>query len=242
MKKNLFLTLILTSQIIVFAQNKTGYAKYQFEQNLESLKEAADTTTSENVKTVLLKMIEESKKNETIYFDLFFSENESLFTINNKLTTETNNLNLYKIEAQQIGTYYNNIKTNEIINQKKFSDSTFLIKIDKKNQWELTNEEKLIGKYLCKKALLKQGHIIDGIRSNNPIEVWYAPEIPTKTGPMGLDNLPGLIVEFKLNKLSTIKLIDLSLSEKININKPEKGKLVTQEEFRDFITKSKRMF
>lgn len=240
MKFILFLLLLFANQIFVFAQNKTGYAKYVFEQNLDSLKEAADTTKSENVKAVLLKMMEESRANDTIYFDLRFTENESLFSMSNSLSAETKTLNLYKIEAQQIGGYYNNSKTREALNQKEYSGIDFLIIVDTEILWELTNEEKRIGKYLCKKALLKQGHIIDGIRTNTPVEVWYTPEIPTNFGPVGLSGLPGLIVEFKLNKLSTIKLKDFTYSNNVTVNKPEKGKLVSQEEFRAFITQSKR--
>ena len=70
------------------------------------------------------------------------------------------------------------------------------------------------------------------------VVAWYTPQIPVNQGPDDYWGLPGLILEVKADK--TIILctkIVLNPQEKENIDKPEKGEVVTQAEYTDIITK-----
>ena len=78
--------------------------------------------------------------------------------------------------------------------------------------------------------------------SNTPrtIEVvaWYTPQIPINQGPDDYWGLPGLILEISADR--TIILctkIVMNPEEKEEIKKPEKGQVVTQEEYTEITTK-----
>lgn len=70
------------------------------------------------------------------------------------------------------------------------------------------------------------------------ITAWYTPEIPINQGPEGYWGLPGLILE--VNDGKTIILcskIVLNAKEKAEIKAPSNGKIVTQAEYDETVTK-----
>lgn len=70
------------------------------------------------------------------------------------------------------------------------------------------------------------------------ITAWYAPEIPINQGPDKYWGLPGLILE--VNDGTTIILcskIALNVKEKVKIEAPKKGKVVSQKEYDETVTK-----
>jgi len=70
------------------------------------------------------------------------------------------------------------------------------------------------------------------------ITAWYAPEIPINQGPDKYWGLPGLILE--VNDGTTIILcskIALNVKEKAEIKAPKTGKVVTQKEYDQTVTK-----
>lgn len=70
------------------------------------------------------------------------------------------------------------------------------------------------------------------------ITAWYAPEIPINQGPDKYWGLPGLILE--VNDGTTIILcskIALNVKEKAEIKAPKTGKVVTQKEYDETVTK-----
>lgn len=70
------------------------------------------------------------------------------------------------------------------------------------------------------------------------IVAWYAPEIPINQGPDKYWGLPGLILE--VNDGTTILLcskIALNVKEKADIKAPKTGKVVTQKEYDETVTK-----
>jgi GLPGLI family protein len=70
------------------------------------------------------------------------------------------------------------------------------------------------------------------------ITAWYAPEIPINQGPDKYWGLPGLILE--VNDGTTIILcskIALNVKEKAKIEAPKKGKVVSQKEYDETVTK-----
>lgn len=70
------------------------------------------------------------------------------------------------------------------------------------------------------------------------ITAWYAPEIPINQGPDKYWGLPGLILE--VNDGTTIILcskIALNVKDKAKIEAPKKGKVVSQKEYDETVTK-----
>ena len=100
--------------------------------------------------------------------------------------------------------------------------------IQEKIEWELLNETKKIGKYICYKA--KQSN---STSKNAPI-AWYTMEIPLSFGPNKFDGLPGLILELELNNhVFKAASIILNSTDFEPIEKPTKGKKITYAEWRE---------
>jgi len=75
------------------------------------------------------------------------------------------------------------------------------------------------------------------------ITAWYTPEIPVNQGPEGYWGLPGLILE--VNDGKTIILcskVVLNAKDKVEIKAPTNGKIISQKEYDDTITKKMEEF
>ena len=70
------------------------------------------------------------------------------------------------------------------------------------------------------------------------ITAWYAPEIPINQGPEGYWGLPGLILEINDGKTTILcSKIVLNAKDKAEIKAPNNGKVVTQIEYDETVTK-----
>ena len=86
----------------------------------------------------------------------------------------------------------------------------------------------------------KKTNFMDNIEQikEKSITAWYAPEIPINQGPDKYWGLPGLILE--VNDGTTILLcskIALNVKDKVEIKAPKTGKVVTQKEYDETVTK-----
>lgn len=136
-----------------------------------------------------------------------------------------------------------------------------------KLEWKLEGETKQIGGYTCYKATAikpvsksdfrnfrpkeekKDDKKVEKEKSTNfmddlemPKEVaitaWYAPEIPVNQGPENYWGLPGLILEVSDGKTVILcSKIVLNPKEKATIKEPTKGKVITQNEYDETVTK-----
>lgn len=192
-------------------------------------------TKSDNpiVQQLLLSFSENSKDAE---YALVFNKTESYFFLIDKKELKIENQT--EFDKLQLFNYsvYTNLVDKIIIKQPEpIEQTTFLIKTEfGKQQWELTSEEKLIDGYKCFKAILK-----NDVNQSYSAVAWYAPEIPYSYGPIEYNNLPGLILELTLNENFTFYLTQLNLNSKenIRIDKPEKGKVVTQTQYQEELKK-----
>jgi len=132
------------------------------------------------------------------------------------------------------GRFFINLKENAILNDFDSPDGTHYIISSKANkyQWKLTKETKKISGYTCYKATTQK--ITNNMAGTfaKPVTAWYAPAIPIPFGPKDYNGLPGLILELQEGTIGLYATkINLNPKEKIEINKPTKGKLMTQEEY-----------
>lgn len=132
------------------------------------------------------------------------------------------------------GDYYIDTENNLILNDFDSPDGTHYIISSKadKYKWTLTKETKKISGYICYKAITQK--ITNNMAGTftKPVTAWYAPSIPLSFGPKDYNGLPGLILELQEGTIGLYATkIDLNPKEKIEINKPTKGKLMTQEEY-----------
>ncbi len=166
--------------------------------------------------------------NVSINYILNFNNTESIFFQENKMNNEgrKENKTLLEILAGD-GIFYTE-KQKLILHQKESFGEMFLIAYPK-IQWNLTQDVKKIGNYICYKATA-----IKVIKNKNgevkrQIIAWYSPEIPIDFGPKEFSGLPGLVLKLQEGKLTfTATSINLNLEQ--DIKKLEKGKKITLEE------------
>ncbi|TPN83916.1 GLPGLI family protein [Aquimarina algicola] len=172
---------------------------------------------------------------DNMEFALQFKEEESVFEVENTLEHEKNRF-LQAALRYGIGEglYYTNTTSEESLYQTKAIGQTFIV-TSKKINWILINETKKIGKYNCYKAkYIEKTKGYEGKEYEKEIIAWYTPEVPVRFGPAGFGNLPGLIISLEYGEFVDfiVKRIDLHPKKKIVIKKPEKGELVTEEDFK----------
>jgi len=142
-------------------------------------------------------------------------------------------------------TYYKNIKENRFANKTEIMGKAFLIQdtLPKQN-WELTSETKNIGVYTCYKATfskeventsisIKDGETIEDKKKEViTTTAWWTPQVPVSNGPDDYQGLPGLILEINDGKkLIVCTEIVLNPTDKISLEEPTKGEIVSQEKF-----------
>jgi GLPGLI family protein len=136
-----------------------------------------------------------------------------------------------------------------------------------KLEWVMSTETKQIGQYLAIKATAtkklddtdfmsarrskgREGKEKDSTKSsNNPMDeieipkeqmvtAWYTPQIPINQGPGEYWGLPGLILEVSAGRTTILcSKIVMNPEEKEEINRPTKGKEVTQAEYTEIVSK-----
>lgn len=173
---------------------------------------------------------------------LTFKDKESSFVKEQKMENENENkVNLIQILGGNGKFYVNNVDK-QILHQIDFLGDYFLVECEGM-KWELTQESKIIGDYLCYRANgIKITENSKGIQEKT-IVAWYASDLPINFGPKDYNGLPGLILELKEGSLtfSAIK-IELNPKEQNEIKKPTKGKRVTEEEFRQIAKEASLSF
>ena len=88
------------------------------------------------------------------------------------------------------------------------------------------------------------GMMADGeIPKEIEVVAWYTPEIPVSNGPENYFGLPGLILEVSAGK--TILLcskVAINIKDKKEIKAPTKGKVLSQKEYDEIVTKKMQEF
>lgn len=76
------------------------------------------------------------------------------------------------------------------------------------------------------------------IPKTTEVTAWYTPQIPINQGPDDFWGLPGLILEVSFDRTTILcTKIVMNPKEKDNIDKPDKGEVVTQKEYTEITTK-----
>ena len=75
------------------------------------------------------------------------------------------------------------------------------------------------------------------IPKTSEVIAWYTPQIPINQGPDDFWGLPGLILEVSFDRTTILcTKIVMNPKEKDKIKKPEKGEIVTQDEYTEITT------
>ncbi|MDN3595792.1 GLPGLI family protein [Zunongwangia endophytica] len=194
--------------------------------------------TKEQLEKIPAQIREDYKQSFTnlkhIKYILQIKNTTSLFKMQESMKNEAlRGFAFTKVMAGFSGTYYNNYQKDIALNQVNAFGRDFIIRSKMKNmKWKLSKEQKTIKGFNVYKA---RG--FETIKNNSgeheiPIIAWYTPEINLPVGPANYGNLPGLILELERNK-KTYTVESIEEKENIEIERPSKGKRVTQAEFEE---------
>jgi GLPGLI family protein len=257
--KNIVIILSLFIATSISAQSFQGKATYKTsrEMNLNLGGERGNNMSEEQKAQMKARLMKQFQKT----FVLTFDKNSSVYKENKSLKSpDVRPAGGMNVMVQVVGggggndIYYKNTKENRFVNKTEIMGKLFLIK-DKmpKYEWKLTNETKNIGKYTCYKATFTRQedrttmNVDDGVVKEKTEKVdvvttaWYTPEIPVSNGPREFSGLPGLILEVKEGP-ETIMCSEIVMNpkEKIIIEEPRKGKVVTQKKYRKIMDKKSK--
>lgn len=209
------------------------------------------------------KEIEARMKNrlEKTYI-LTFNKEESVFEEDEKLDAISGATDSWGKNFAP-GEQYKNLKSNTQIQNQEFYGKQFLINDQLQPiEWKMGKETKQIGNYMCFRATASiptndltwysfswdklsnrddasenpTGEIKDNSIAMTEVEAWYTPQVPVGHGPSEYWGLPGLILEVSAGNTTMLcsKLI-INPASKIKIEAPEKGKIVTKNEYQEII-------
>ena len=222
----------------VYGQEFKGKAIYKSHRKVD-LEMDEDDKNAEMKKQIQEQLRKQFQQEYTLTFDKY----QSFYKKNEKLAPPAPASSGFQITISEGSeALYKNIKEKRYSNATEIFGKLFLVKDSLVyRKWELINETKNIGLYTCYKAVFKDSYTTETITEENELEtvekerttvVWYTPQIPVSNGPMDYHGLPGLILEINDGELTLVcTKIVLNPEEDININEPNKGKVVTQAEF-----------
>lgn len=223
MNKVLFIFFFLSS--IAFSQSKLEltYKVKSYGKPLEF-----DSTIQPEILPYLIAM---EKELEDLTFTLQIKGNESFWFLNNRDKFPTSHMG----QALAGNTsYYFDANVQEYLTQENFFSNLFLVsKKPKKINWELVDETKTILGYECKKAIYKETREIKGENKEFITEAWYCPKLNYKIGPKDFGGLNGLILELtdKRQQFYCTEILEGAKTSLFILEKPNKGKLIKEEEF-----------
>jgi len=242
MKKLHLLIFLVLIPIFIFSQS-FGTIKYTGRVDTSKLEKKIDSLGEKQkiLKDALNKVLLDTK---SVNYTLKFNKYESVFLKEvNPLEVKNISFNLTELYGGK-GKYYCNLKSKKLLRSTEAFGENFLINQSLDSlKWVLTSETKTIGKYKCYKATTSKKEKNSKGVFYKKIVAWYTPKINYPFGPKNYCNLPGLILELKINNF-VFKATDILINEeKIEVKKPTKGKKVTQEEFEKIgLQTTKEMF
>ena len=249
MKRNhTILTLLLFFGIglqTAFAQGFTGRAYYKssssFSIKMDSTKMAPEQMAQ--IQASLKKQMEQN-------YILSFNQTESTWKKEESLgggpaTASAGGAVFMVATSGEGSTLYKNIADQSFLEEQDMMGKAYLVKdMLEPVEWELSNETKKVGNYTVQKASYTR--IVDSkrfstgmtemenVKDTLQVTVWFTPEIPVAHGPENFFGLPGLILEVQNQGRTLIcEKIELNPSaDPVVIERPSKGKEITQAEFR----------
>ena len=243
-----FLSLLLflgTGLQAAFAQGFTGRAYYkstsQFSIKMDSTKMAPEQIAQ--IQASLKKQMEQN-------YILSFNQTESTWKKEESLgggpaTASAGGAVFMVATSGEGSTLYKNIADQSFLEEQDMMGKAYLVKdMLEPVEWELSNETKKVGNYTVQKASYTR--IVDSkrfstgmtemenVKDTLQVTVWFTPEIPVAHGPENFFGLPGLILEVQNQGRTLIcEKIELNPSaDPVVIERPSKGKEITQVEFR----------
>jgi GLPGLI family protein len=157
-------------------------------------------------------------KLSTSYYQLTFDAEKSIYLYNRR---DEKTKSPWFNDNSEDNIWYNDYSTEKFIQQKNLFGETYILADSlKKINWKITNENRMIAGFNCRKAV---GVLFDSVY----VFAFYTDEITVSGGPMSLHGLPGMILGITIPRMfsswvaSKVEVIGVNYSK---INAPVKGK------------------
>lgn len=188
MKTILFFITVLFFTITSNAQQFVDKAVIEYEVNTNLKKTMSNDSWDEMMKENLSDL-------KISYFNYTFAENKSIFKFN-RWSPKTR-IPKYQKEADEENIWFFDFTTGKINMQKQIVGTNFVIADSiRKIEWKITNENREIAGYNCRKAV---GKIMDDVY----VFAFYTDDITISGGPCSISGLPGMILGLTIPRLYT---------------------------------------
>ncbi|KDN55284.1 GLPGLI family protein [Flavobacterium seoulense] len=188
MKTKLFFITVLFFTIRLNAQHFVDKAVIEYEVSTNLKKTMSNDSWGEMMKDNLSDL-------KISYFNYTFADNKSIFKFN-RWSPKTR-IPKYLKDADEENSWYSNFYTGTINMQKQIAGTLFVINDSiPKIEWKITNENREIAGYNCRKAV---GKIMDDVY----IFAFYTDDITISGGPVSISGLPGMILGLTVPRLYT---------------------------------------
>ena len=259
MRNSILIFIAIFSFNFLYSQDFQGKAYYKSKTSFDlgSWGSTMSTEQKNQMKARMKNMLEKT-------FILTFNKVESTFKEEERLDAPGQGRGWGSFGSSS-GPRYKNIKEKISLEEIEFFGKKFLVSDDVDEiKWEMTNEQKKIGNYICFKAIAKKKAPFDlrsifsppkprddkpkdstdkkreikSIEIPKTIEIvaWYTPQIPVSHGPAEFGGLPGLILELTTDqRVLLCSKIVMNPEKKDEILMPTKGEKVTRNKYDEII-------
>lgn len=231
MKKFFFAFAVLFSGIILNAQDKPQFLEVDYQMEMKfDVEEILKNIPAQWKSQVEEPLRQEIQKGIFVDYKLKTNGTESEYKMQEKINNDQSaaGMILSQITAMDKEPLYKDIKTGYYLKPYDLGKAYLMKDSLQDIKWKISKEKVQIAGFDTFKAT---GVMNDSI----PVTAWYTPKINIKDGPDRVWGLPGLILktEFEMNGagiIITAKNVAVK-EEEIKINKPTKGKEITEKEF-----------
>jgi GLPGLI family protein len=183
-----YLVIIVFLATSGFAQQFADNAVIEFEVNTNLKKTMSDNSWSD-------KMKESMSELKTSYYTFIFIDNKSVFKFD-RWSSKTK-IPKYEKDQDEENIWYTDFNTKTTIIQKQVAGTNFVLSDSiVKIEWKLTNENREIAGYNCRKAV---GKIFEDVY----VFAFYTDDIMISGGPCSINGLPGMILGLTIPRLYT---------------------------------------
>ncbi len=172
-------------------------------------------------------------KLSTSYFQLTFDTDKSIYKFNRK--DEKTKAPSFFSDGGEDNIWYNDYTNENFVQQKSvFGDTYILSDSLVKINWKMTNENRVIAGFNCRKAA---GILFDSVY----VFAFYTDEITLSGGPMSLHGLPGMIMGITIPRMFcswVATKLEVNGVDVTKINAPVKGKKKKAKELQETVLKA----
>ncbi len=223
--KSFYLFIIISFSInALIAQQFIDKATIEFEVNTNLKKTMSDNSWSE-------KMRESMSELKTSYYTFSFADNKSIYKFD-RWSPKTK-IPKYEKDQDEENVWFTDYNTNATTIQKQVGGTNFVLSDSiSKIEWKITNENREIAGYNCRKAV---GQIFGDVY----VFAFYADEIMISGGPCSINGLPGMILGLTIPRLYTSFIATKVDIKSVNANEivpVQAKKTYTSKELRTTLT------